>query len=115
VSITRSDVDYIITEYGTASLYAKSIREHCLALIDIAHPDFRSELLGQAKASAHYISSSQPGKSFGSVYPAKLEEEWKTKTDKQVIVRPIKAVNKNNLRNLFHRLSDHSIFVIFEK
>jgi GNAT superfamily N-acetyltransferase len=110
VSITRSDVEYVITEYGTASLYGKSIRERCLALIDIAHPDFRSELLGQAKAS-HYISSSQPGKSFGSVYPAELEEEWKTKTGKQVIVRPIKAVDEDNLRNFFHQLSDHSVYL----
>jgi acyl-CoA hydrolase/GNAT superfamily N-acetyltransferase len=110
VSITRSDVEYVITEYGTASLYGKSIRERCLALIDIAHPDFRAELLGQAKAS-HYISSSQPGKSFGSVYPAELEEEWKTKTGKQVIVRPIKAVDEDNLRNFFHQLSDHSVYL----
>jgi len=44
VTTTRADVHYIITEYGIANLYGKSIRERVRSLIEIAHPDFREEL-----------------------------------------------------------------------
>lgn len=44
VTTTRADVHYVITEYGIADLYGKSIRERVNSLISIAHPDFREEL-----------------------------------------------------------------------
>ncbi len=44
VTTTRADVHYIITEFGIAELYGKSIRERVRSLINIAHPDFREEL-----------------------------------------------------------------------
>jgi 4-hydroxybutyrate CoA-transferase len=49
VVTSRGDVHYVITEYGVANLYGKSIRERVKALIDIAHPDFREELTKFAK------------------------------------------------------------------
>jgi 4-hydroxybutyrate CoA-transferase len=44
VVTTRGDVHYVITEYGTAYLHGKTIRERCRALIAIAHPKFREQL-----------------------------------------------------------------------
>lgn len=44
VSLSRNDVDYVVTEYGVASLRGTSIRERVKRLIEIAHPDFRSWL-----------------------------------------------------------------------
>ena len=44
VVTTRNHVHYIVTEYGIAELYGKSIRQRTRALIDIAHPDFQEEL-----------------------------------------------------------------------
>jgi acetyl-CoA hydrolase len=44
VTTTRNDVHYIVTEYGIASLYGKTIRQRAQALINIAHPNFREEL-----------------------------------------------------------------------
>jgi acetyl-CoA hydrolase len=44
VVTTRNDVHYIVTEFGVANLYGKSIRQRSRALIDVAHPDFREEL-----------------------------------------------------------------------
>lgn len=49
VTTTRSDVHYIVTEYGVASLYGKSIRQRSQALINIAHPNFRDELTHAAR------------------------------------------------------------------
>jgi 4-hydroxybutyrate CoA-transferase len=50
VSTSRNDVHYIVTEYGIANLRGKGLRERALALIGIAHPDFRETLLAEAKS-----------------------------------------------------------------
>ena len=47
---TRMDVEHIVTEYGMVNLRGKSTRERALALINIAHPNFREELLKHAKS-----------------------------------------------------------------
>ena len=99
-----------MTEYGIAYLYGKSIRERCLALIEIAHPSFRNELLAEAKA-LKYISVSQPGRSFQNNYPEELECLHTTKTGKEVFVRPVKAADEDLLRSFFHKLSDHSVYL----
>ena len=44
VVTTRAHVHYIITEYGVANLYGKTIKQRVRALIDIAHPSHREEL-----------------------------------------------------------------------
>jgi 4-hydroxybutyrate CoA-transferase len=53
VVTTRNDVHYIVTEYGVAHLYGRSIRERAMALVEIAHPDFRAELAEQAEQHYH--------------------------------------------------------------
>lgn len=45
VTTSRNDVDYIVTEYGIAHLKGKTLKERSKALIKIAHPDFRKELI----------------------------------------------------------------------
>jgi acetyl-CoA hydrolase len=54
VVTSRNHVHYVVTEYGVADLYGKSIRRRAEQLINIAHPDFRDELTRQAK-ELHYI------------------------------------------------------------
>ena len=49
VVTTRNHVHYIVTEYGVAELYGKTIRQRATNLINIAHPEFRDELTRQAK------------------------------------------------------------------
>jgi acetyl-CoA hydrolase len=44
VTTTRNDVHYIVTEFGVASLYGKTIRQRAHELINIAHPKFRDDL-----------------------------------------------------------------------
>jgi acyl-CoA hydrolase len=48
VTTTRSDVMYVVTEFGMVNLKGKSVAERALALISIAHPDFRECLERQA-------------------------------------------------------------------
>jgi acyl-CoA hydrolase len=54
VVTTRAHVRTVVTEYGVAELYGRSIRERAQALIRIAHPDFRDELMSQARKT-HYL------------------------------------------------------------
>jgi acetyl-CoA hydrolase len=49
VVTTRNDVHYVVTEYGVASLYGKSVRKRARELINIAHPIFRDELTSSAR------------------------------------------------------------------
>ncbi|HSH01934.1 MAG TPA: acetyl-CoA hydrolase/transferase C-terminal domain-containing protein [Anaerolineae bacterium] len=48
VTTTRNEVHYIVTEFGVAYLYGKSVRQRAEALINISHPDFRDQLRHQA-------------------------------------------------------------------
>lgn len=49
VSTKRTESMYIVTEYGVATMTGKSVRERAKELIAIAHPDFRTDLLRDAK------------------------------------------------------------------
>jgi acetyl-CoA hydrolase len=54
ITTTRNHVHYVVTEYGVAQLYGKSIRQRAQALINIAHPQFREQLTREARA-LHYL------------------------------------------------------------
>ena len=47
VTSVKSDIDYVVTEYGIAKLFGKSLNERAQQLIAIAHPDFRNVLSEQ--------------------------------------------------------------------
>jgi 4-hydroxybutyrate CoA-transferase len=49
VTTPRSDVDYIVTEYGAAHLRGKTISARVKEMINIAHPGFREQLMKEAK------------------------------------------------------------------
>lgn len=55
ITVTRNDVDKVVTEYGVAELLYKTDSEKAKALIAIAHPDFRDELTYQAKRAGYII------------------------------------------------------------
>jgi len=48
VTTPRTEVAYVVTEYGVADLRFKTTEERAKALIEIAHPDFRNELTARA-------------------------------------------------------------------
>ena len=49
VTLSRNNVDYIVTEYGIAALRGRSVVERVESLISIAHPKFREELRNQVE------------------------------------------------------------------
>ena len=54
VVTSRNHVRYVVTEYGVADLYGKTIRQRAQQLIHVAHPDFRVDLEKQAR-ELHYL------------------------------------------------------------
>ena len=49
ITTPRNDTHYLVTEFGAANLKGKSTRDRALAIINVAHPDFRDELLRAAE------------------------------------------------------------------
>lgn len=49
VTVPRTFVDYVVTEYGIASLRGKTVRERIRELVAVAHPDFREGLKQEAR------------------------------------------------------------------
>ncbi|MEO8905732.1 MAG: GNAT family N-acetyltransferase [Polyangiaceae bacterium] len=106
VVTSRGDVHYVVTEYGVADLWGKSVRERALALIDIAHPDHRSELIAQAK-QRHYVFQDQREPKFFS----RARSETVTLPHGEVIhVRPLRVTDERVLQDLLYRLSDDSTY-----
>ena len=54
VVTSRNHVRFVVTEFGVADLYGKTIRQRAQQLINISHPDFRADLNKQAE-KLHYI------------------------------------------------------------
>jgi acetyl-CoA hydrolase len=54
VVTTRNHIRFVVTECGIADLFGKTIRQRSRSLINIAHPQFREELLKQAN-ELHYL------------------------------------------------------------
>ncbi|MFO7664371.1 MAG: GNAT family N-acetyltransferase [Chloroflexota bacterium] len=111
VTIARSDVHYVITEYGCAYLFGKSIRERALALIEIAHPEFRPWLLEEAKRLG-YLRPDQALRSKVA-YPVHEEREARLKNGVNILIRPSKASDIQSLQDFFHHLSKDDIYTRF--
>jgi len=109
VVTTRGDVHTVVTEYGVAELKGRTIRERTLALISIAHPKFRDELLAAAK-QRHFVTVDQiPWPQGGKPYPAEFES---TETFKGVEIRfrPIKPSDERLLREFFYSHSADTVY-----
>ena len=102
---------YVITEYGIAYLFGKSIRERALALIEVAHPRWREELLKAAKKLG-YVRADQYLASQAA-YSVHEERIVTLKNGAKVMVRPARASDAGALQGLFHRLSEDDIYTRF--
>jgi acyl-CoA hydrolase/RimJ/RimL family protein N-acetyltransferase len=111
VTIPRSDVHYVVTEYGCAYLFGKSVRDRALSLIELAHPSFRAWLLDEAKRLG-YVRSDQTLKSKGA-YPVEEEREVELKNGTKVLLRPAKASDAKMIQDLFYRLSKEDVYTRF--
>ena len=85
VTVARTDVYYVVTEYGIAYLFGKSIRERAVALIEVAHPKFRAELFEQAQALG-YLPPEQTLKNMRA-YPVRGRRTVALKDARSMLLR----------------------------
>ncbi len=104
---TLSAARYVVTEYGVATLFGKSVRERALSMIEIAHPDHREKLFNEAKELG-YLYSDQIYKSIAANYPKEIETVKSFKDGLELQIRPIKASDEDMMRRLFYKFSDES-------
>ena len=91
VVTSRGDVHYVVTEYGSAYLHGKSVRERAMALINVAHPKFRPWLMAEAKARKLVYADQIELPIRPSVYPDELERWLELKDTTRVYLRPLEA------------------------
>jgi len=107
VVLTRGDVDYVVTEYGVASLRGKTIKERALSLINIAHPKVRNDLLKWAKQH-HYVP--REVLPFPEIeYPEELKKHVILKDGSKILLRPIKPSDATVKQDFFYSLSKRSV------
>jgi|RhiMethySRZTD1v2_1073278.scaffolds.fasta_scaffold09940_4 acyl-CoA hydrolase len=107
IAIPRADVHWVITEYGTAYLFGRSLAERAVALIDIAHPDFRPELLEAAKSSG-LVGRKQQLRSR-KAYPVAEVHEVQLRDGRDVLMRPTRTSDTGAMQELFYRLSEDDV------
>ena len=110
VTLGRSDVHYIVTEYGIAYLHGKNIRERAMELISIAHPKFKTWLIKEAK-KLNIIYKDQafvPGKK--GEYQEELETFRTTDSEEEIFLRPVRICDEPLLKDFFYSLSDQSLY-----
>lgn len=112
-TLVRGDIHYVVTEYGIAYLHGKNIRERAMALIEIAHPEFRPWLFEEAKKAGFIYADQMIMLGEQGRYPKELETYRNTKSGMYVFLRPIKMTDEHKLKDFAHWLSDLSLYTRF--
>jgi acyl-CoA hydrolase/ribosomal protein S18 acetylase RimI-like enzyme len=112
VAAPRGDVHYVVTEYGAVNLFGKSFQERAMAMISIAHPDFRDELFFEAKKMGLLSSDRTLHESLHGVYPIHLEETLEIDGE-QITVRPVKPVDERRIQEHFYNLDKDDVVARF--
>jgi len=112
VVVPRGDAHYVATEYGVVNLFGKSMQERAMALISIAHPDYRDELWQQAKDLSLLGAERSLKKSLHGVYPLKLEE-IRVIQDEEITIRPAKPVDERRIQEHLYNLDKNDIISRF--
>lgn len=112
VVVPRSDVYYVVSEFGAVNLFGKSLQERAIAMISLAHPDFRDELFFRAKELGLVSSGRSLKQSIHAVYPLKLEEVVMI-DGHEVTIRPAKPVDERRLQEHFYNLDKNDVISRF--
>jgi acyl-CoA hydrolase/GNAT superfamily N-acetyltransferase len=107
VAIPRADVHWVITEYGTAYLFGRSLSERAVALIEIAHPDARAELL--AAAVERGLVGEKQQLHSRTAYPEAEIRNVQLRDGRKVLLRPTRTSDTAAMQELFYRLSEEDV------
>jgi acyl-CoA hydrolase/RimJ/RimL family protein N-acetyltransferase len=103
VVVPRGDVQYVATEYGVVNLFGKTLQERAMALISIAHPDFRDELFSKAKELDLIDIDRRFKQAIKGVYPLKYEETV-TIHGNSIMFRPAKPIDERSIQEHYYTM-----------
>jgi RimJ/RimL family protein N-acetyltransferase len=106
-------VHYVVTEHGVAYLHGKSLQERAMALISIAHPDFRAGLLREAIERDYVGSDLATIEGKIHVGPPPLRSSTVLSDGTLVSFRPMHPTDEARMRDLFHSLSQQTLHYRF--
>ena len=113
VTTSRAGVHYVVTEYGVAYLHGKSIQERALALISVAHPKFREQLMKEAIESKYLAASLADVEGKIMVGPKELRTTYLLPDGTQIVFRPVHPTDAPRMRELFYALSQQTMYYRF--
>ena len=94
-------VTTVVTEYGSVNMKGRSVRERAQALIDITHPDDRSELVAEAKKRKILYNDQIFLTESVHLYPADIQFRKTFKDATQICFRALKPSDEENMRQFF--------------
>jgi acyl-CoA hydrolase len=104
VVVPRGDVQFVATEYGVVNLFGKTLQERVMALVSIAHPDFRDELFAAAKEMGLISSDRKFKQAIKGVYPLKYEETILIKNI-PITFRPAKPTDERFIQEHYYTMN----------
>ena len=110
VVTSRGDVHYVVTEYGIADLHGKTIRERAMALIHIAHPDHREQLMEEARNRKLVYSDQVAVYGHGDLNRRSFEKTITSANGKSVHMRPVLPTDEDMMRELFYACSEETLY-----
>lgn len=105
---SRADIHFVVTEHGIATLRGRNVRERALELIQIAHPDFRDELLRSARErkliAAYEKLTPRPVKAIGGIEFQRVRVQ-----ENDYILRPLHPSDERHLQEFFYSHTTETI------
>jgi acyl-CoA hydrolase/GNAT superfamily N-acetyltransferase len=108
IVIPKGYVSYVVSEFGMVNLLGKNIEERAMAMISLAHPEYRDELFHDAQDAGLIDRNRTLTESLFGVYPSRMEETREIK-GKMVTFRPTKAVDGRLIQEYFYSLDEKDI------
>ncbi len=110
VIMNRGEVNHIVTEYGIAYLGGRTIRERAMALIEVAHPDHREDLMKSAREMGYVYSDQIYYKSVSPELRQRIRTNHEFKGGLKCHIRAVRPTDESMLRDLFYNLSESSVY-----
>lgn len=108
VVIPRSHVSHVVSEYGAVNLFGKNLQERALAMISLAHPSHRDDLLARAKEMGLVSRERTVSEALFGIYPAGLEEILEYQ-GVRVIFRPAKVSDYRRIQEHYYDMDTKDV------
>ena len=108
ILVPKGYVSYVVSEFGMVNLFGKNIEERAMAMISLAHPDFRDELFHTAQESGLIDHNRSLNESLFGVYPARMEEV-RSYDGIEVTFRPAKQVDGRLIQEHFYNMDEKDV------